>query len=61
MAPAVFTMTCLDSVLDKINPLRFLILDVEGWDTYVLRGAGVALCGVNDTCSTLAVRAGRRT
>ena len=23
---------------------------MEGWETYALRGAGVALCGVNNTC-----------
>ena len=42
---AVFTMTCLDFVLDEINPLGFLHLDVEGWETYALREAGVALRG----------------
>ena len=49
-ARAVSTMTCLKLVLEKINPLGFLHLDVEGWDTYALRGAVVALCGVGDTC-----------
>ena len=29
---------------------EFLHLDVEGWDTYTLRGAVVALHGVDDTC-----------
>ena len=47
---AVFTMTCLNFVLDEINPLGFLYLEVEGWETYTLRGAGVALCGVDDIC-----------
>ena len=28
---AVFTMTCLEFVLDEINPLGFLHLDMEGW------------------------------
>ena len=32
-ARAFFTMTCLDFVLDEINPLGFLHLVVEGWDT----------------------------
>ena len=50
MAPAVFTMTCLDFVLDKIKPLGFLHLDVEGWKAYVLCGAEEALRGVNNTC-----------
>ena len=49
-ARAVFTMTCLNLILDEINPLGFLHLDVEGWDTYALRGTGVALCGVETTC-----------
>ena len=43
-------MTCLDFVLDEINPLGFLHLDVEGWEAYSLHGAGKSLCGVNDTC-----------
>ena len=43
-------MTCLDLVLDKINPLGFLHLDVEGWDTYALLGAGEALRGIDNTC-----------
>ena len=30
MAPAVFTMTCLDFVLGKVNPLGFLQPDMEG-------------------------------
>ena len=47
---AVFTMTCLDFVLDKINPLGFLHLDVEGWETYALCGSGVELCGIYDIC-----------
>ena len=38
-------MTCLDFVLDEINPLGFLHLDVERWETYALREAGVALRG----------------
>ena len=50
MDPSVFTVTCLDFFLDEINPLRFLHLDVEGWDAYVLRGDGEALHGVNNTC-----------
>ena len=43
-------MTCLDYVLDEINPLGFLHLGVEGWEAYSLCGAGEALRGVNDTC-----------
>ena len=43
-------MTCLDFVLDEIKPLKCLHLGVEGWGTYVLRGAGVALHSVDDTC-----------
>ena len=50
MAPAVFTMTCLDFVLDEIKPLGFLHLDVESRETYALRGAGVALRSVDETC-----------
>ena len=50
MDRGIFTMTCLDFVLDEINPLVFLHLDMEGWGTYNLRGAGVTLCGVGDTC-----------
>ena len=50
MAPAVFTMTYLELVLDEINPLEFLHLDVEGLEAYALRGAGEALRGVNDSC-----------
>ena len=30
---AVFTMTCVDFVLDKIKPLGFLHLDVDEWYT----------------------------
>ena len=43
-------MTCLDFILDEIKPLRFLHLNVEGWETYSLRGTGVELCGVDNTC-----------
>ena len=43
------TMTCLKFVLDKINSLGFLHLNVEGWETYALRGSVVALCGIDDT------------
>ena len=43
-------MTCLDFVLDEIKPLGFLHLDVESWETYALRGAGVALRSVDETC-----------
>ena len=50
MAPAVFAMMCLNFVLDEINSLGFLHHDVEGWEAYALRGAGEALCGVNDNC-----------
>ena len=46
---AVFTMTCLNFVLDKIKPLGFLYLYTKGRDNYSLRGTGVALCGVDDT------------
>ena len=49
-ARAVFTMTCLDFVLDDIKPLRFLQLKMEGRETYALRGARVALRGVDSTC-----------
>ena len=42
-------MTCLDFVLDKKRPLRFLHLDVEGWETYALLGAVVSLRGVGNT------------
>ena len=44
---AFFTITCLDFVLDKIKPLGFLHLNMEGWDTYTLCGPGVALPGVD--------------
>ena len=47
---AISTMTCLDFILDEIKPPKFLHLDVEGWYTYDLRGAVVALYGANDTC-----------
>ena len=50
MAPAVFTMTYLELVLDEINPLEFLHLDVEGLEAYALRGAGEALRGEKYTC-----------
>ena len=30
---AVFTMACLEFVLDKIKPLGFLLLNMEGWET----------------------------
>ena len=33
---AISTMTWLDLILDNINPLGFLQLDVEGWETYSL-------------------------
>ena len=36
--------------LGRDKALGLLHLDVEGWDTYALRGAGVALHGVDDTC-----------
>ena len=49
MAPAVFTIICLDSVLDEMNPPGSLHLDVEGWEAYDLRGTGEALRGVNNT------------
>ena len=49
-ARAVFIMTCLEFVLDDVKPLSFLHFDVEGWETYALRGAGVALHGVDNTC-----------
>ena len=42
-------MTCLDFVLDKIKPLGFLHLDVEGWENYALRGGVVSLRFVGDT------------
>ena len=42
-------MTCLGFVFDKINPLGFLHLNVEGCDTYALLGTGVALRGVDNT------------
>ena len=50
MARAVFNMACLNFVLEEIKPLRSLHLDVEGWDNYELRGSGVALRGVDNTC-----------
>ena len=50
IAQAVFTMTCLDLVLDKIKPNWFLHLDVEGWNKYALYGDRVAPRGVEDTC-----------
>ena len=43
-------MACLDFVLDEINPLGFLHLDVEGWETYDLSESGVAFRGVDNTC-----------
>ena len=49
MALEVFTMMCLEFVLDNINPLGFLHLDVEEWETYAVRGAIEALRGVNNT------------
>ena len=39
MAWAVFNMTCLNFVLDKIKPPGFLHLDVERWEAYALHGA----------------------
>ena len=42
-------MTCLDFVLDKIKPLGFLHLDIEGWENYALRGGVVSLRFVGDT------------
>ena len=50
MVPAVFTMTCLNFVLDEIKLLRFLYLDMKGWEAYALRGAEETLRGVNDIC-----------
>ena len=50
MVPAFFTMTCLEFILDKINPLGFLHPNVEGWETYALRGAEEAIRDVDDTC-----------
>ena len=47
MALAVFTMTCLDFVLDEIKPLGSLHLDVVGWEACALRGAGEARHGEN--------------
>ena len=47
---AVFTMKCLKFVLEDIHILGFLHLDMEGWETYALRGARVELRGVDDTC-----------
>ena len=49
-ARTVFTMTCLNFDLEEINPLGFLHLNVEVWDTYTLRGYVVALCDVYKTC-----------
>ena len=48
---AVFTMTCLDYIVDEINPLGFLYLNMEGWETYALRGSEVALRSVGENCS----------
>ena len=48
---AISTVTCLDFILDDINPLgNFLHLNVEGWETYALHGYGVALHGVDNAC-----------
>ena len=49
-ARAVFTMMCFKFVLDEINPLGFLHLDVEVWETYALSGSGGALRGIENTC-----------
>ena len=43
-------MTYLDYVLDKINTLGFLQLDMEGCESYALRGSGETLYGVENTC-----------
>ena len=50
MARVFFTMTCLNFILDEIKILRFLHLNVERWDAYALRGAIVALRGVDNAC-----------
>ena len=50
MAPEIFTITCLDFVLDEVKPLGFLYLDVKGWEAYALRGSREALRGVKNTC-----------
>ena len=52
---AVFTMKCLKFVLEDINILGFLHLDMEGWETYALRGDVVALRGIDDTCCVVCV------
>ena len=38
MARAIFAMTCLYFFLYEINPIGFLHLDVECWESYALRG-----------------------
>ena len=49
-ARTVFTMTCLDFVLDEKIHLGLLQLEVEGWEAHAPCGDGEALRGANDTC-----------
>lgn len=41
----------LDSIFDQISPLGMLHIDVEGWESNVLRGAKQSLTTVPDHCS----------
>ena len=43
-------MTCLNLVLDKMNPLCFLHLNVEEWETYALREDEMEFHSIDDTC-----------
>ena len=59
MALAVFTMTCLDFVLDEINPLGSLHLDVEGGRPTPYVGP-VRHSAVSTVPALLSVRCGMR-
>ena len=43
-------MITLDSIMDQISPLGLLHIDVEGWESNVLRGAKKVLTTASDSC-----------
>jgi FkbM family methyltransferase len=47
----IIPIITLDSIFDQISPLGMLHIDVEGWESNVLRGAKKSLTTIPDHCS----------